>query len=91
MSKTLSAVQVELTSARAALVEMKLRVRTLAAQVRAEKALTKQVKIDQRALRRDNAIAKAKARLEKLLSKPVGAKAARAARKPSKVTVTKMA
>jgi len=37
-------------------------------------------------VRRANAIAKAQAKLEKLLSKPVGSKAIKANRKPSKVT-----
>ena len=43
------------------------------------------------AARKDAAIAKAKARLEKLLSQPVGAAARKAAKKPSKVVITKVA
>ena len=91
MSKVLTPSQTDLVAARAALVEMKAKVKYLAAQVRAEKSLVKQVKVDLRQVKRANAIAKAQARLEKLMSKPVGLKAARkAVTKPSKVVVTKM-
>ena len=92
MSKVLTPTQTELVAARAALVEMKLRVRTLAAQVRQEKAMAKQVKADLVQVKRSNAIAKAQARLDKLMAKPVGLKAARkAVTKPSPVIVTRMA
>ena len=91
MSKVLTPSQTDLVAARAALVEMKAKVKYLAAQVRAEKSLTKQVKADLATVKRSNAIAKVQARLEKLMSKPVGLKAARkAVKKPSKVVVTKM-
>ena len=91
MSKVLTPSQTELVAARAALVEMKAKVKYLAAQARAEKSLTKQVKADLRQVKRANAIAKAQARLDKLMAKPVGLKAARkAVTKPSKVVVTKM-
>lgn len=89
MSKVLTPTQTSLVAARASLVEMKAQVKYFAAQVRAEKSMVKQVKVDLRQVKRTNAIAKAKARLEKLMSKPVGLKAARkAVTKPSKVVVT---
>jgi hypothetical protein len=92
MSKVLTPSQADLVAARAALVEMKAKVKYLAAQVRAEKSLVKQVKVDLRQVKRANAIAKAQARLEKLMSNTVGLKAARkAVTKPSKVVVTRMA
>ena len=92
MSKVLTPSQTDLVAARAALVKTKSIVKYLVAQVRAEKSLTKQVKADLRQVKRTNAIAKAQARLEKLMSKPVGLKAARkAVTKPSKVVVTRMA
>lgn len=98
MSKVLTPSQSELVAARAAFVEAKqktaearLVVRALVSQVRKEKAMAKQVKADLRQVKRANAIAKAQARLAKLMSKPVGASARKAARKPSKVTVTKVA
>jgi hypothetical protein len=91
MSKILTPSQTELVAARAALVEMKAKVKYLAAQARAEKSLTKQVKADLRQVKRANAIAKAQARLEKLMSKPAARSTLRkAAKKPSKVVVTKM-
>ena len=92
MSKTLTPSQTDLVAARAALVKTKSIVKYLVAQVRAEKSLVKQVKVDLRQVKRANAIAKVQARLEKLMSKPVGLKAARkAVTKPSKVVVTRMA
>ena len=92
MSKVLTPSQTELVAARAALVEMKAKVKYLAAQARAEKSLAKQVKADLVQVKRANAIAKAQARLDKLMAKPVGLKAARkAVMKPSKVVVTRMA
>ena len=92
MSKVLTPSQTELVAARAALVKTKSIVKYLVSQVRAEKSLTKQVKADLRQVKRTNAIAKAQARLEKLMAKPVGLKAARkAVTKPSKVVVTRMA
>ena len=91
MSKVLTPSQTELVAARAALVEMKLRVRTLATQVRQEKALERTIRAEKLVSKRKNAIAKAQARLEKLMAKPVGAAARKASKKSSKVTVTKMA
>ena len=94
MSKVLTPSQTDLVAARAALVEMKAKVKYLAAQARAEKSLTKQVKADLRQVKRANAIAKAQARLDKLMAKPAIAAARstlrKAAKKPSKVVVTKM-
>jgi len=98
MSKVLTPSQTELVAARAALVaarqktaEAKLIVSALVKQARAEKSLTKQVKADLVQVKRANAIAKAQARLDALMAKPVGLKAVRkAVKKPSKVVVTKM-
>jgi hypothetical protein len=98
MSKILTPSQTELVAARAALVaarqktaEAKLIVSALVKQARAEKSLTKQVKADLATVKRSNAIAKAQARLDKLMSKPAARSTLRkAAKKPSKVVVTKM-
>ena len=98
MSKVLTPSMTELVAARAALVEArkktaeaKLIVRALVSKVRTEKSFTKVVKADLAEVKRANAIAKAQARLEKLMAKPVGLKAVRkAVKKPSKVVVTKM-
>ena len=98
MSKILTPSMTELVAARVALVEArkktaeaKLVVRALVSKVRTEKSFTKVVKADLVQVKRANAIAKAQARLDKLMAKPVGLKAARkAVKKPSKVVVTKM-
>jgi predicted aminopeptidase len=91
MSKVLTPTQTKLVAARAALVEMKAQVKYLAAQARAEKSMVKEVKADLRQVKRANAIAKAQARLDKLMSKPVGSVARKASKKPSPVIVTRMA
>ena len=97
MSKILTPSMTELVAARAALVEArkktaeaKLIVRALVSKVRTEKSFTKVVKADLATVKRANAIAKAKARLDALMAKPVGSVARKAAKKPSKVVVTKM-
>ena len=54
---------------------------------RENKSALKEQKAANAELRRINAIAKAQARLDKLLSKPVGRKAIIANRKPSKPTI----
>ena len=87
MSKTLSPLQAELVSARASLKFFRSEVSYLAAKVKAEKAnglLAKEQAAEEKRLA---AIAKAQARLDRLLSKSVGAvgaKAIKANRKPSK-------
>ena len=91
VAKAKSSVQVELSAARAALKSQKVLVADLFAKVRAEKSGAAEAKVKSAAARKDAAIAKAKARLEKLLSQPVGAAARKAAKKPSKVVITKVA
>jgi len=87
MSKALSPLQLELVSARASLKFFKSEVSYLAAKVKAEKAnglLAKEQAAEEKRLA---AIAKAQARLDKLLAKsvgPVGAKAVKANKRPSK-------
>jgi len=99
MSNVLTPSQTDLVAARAAIVaarqktaEAKLIVSAVVTQVRAEKSLDKQVKVDLRQVKRTNAIAKAQARLEKLMAKPAARSTLRkAVTKPSKVVVTRMA
>lgn len=87
MSKALSPLQVELVSARASLKFFKSEVSFLTAKIKAEKAnglLAKEQALEQKRLA---AIAKAQARLDRLLSKSVGAvgaKAIKANKRPSK-------
>jgi capsule polysaccharide export protein KpsE/RkpR len=60
-------------------------------QIAAERAAAKELKAIDRAEKKAMRIAKLEAKLIALKSKPVGAKAIKANKKPSKVTVLKMA
>jgi hypothetical protein len=91
MSKVLTPSQATLVAMRAEMAALKAKIKEVALDARREKVLARQAKADLRQVKRANAIAKAQARLDKLMSKPVGASARKAARKPSKVTVTKVA
>ena len=75
-----------LTQKRDTLKALKVAIKADAARAREAKAAVKLQKVENAEIRRINAIAKAQAKLDKLLSKPVGAKAIKANRKPSKVT-----
>ena len=90
MTKALSPLQAELASARASLKFFKSEVAFLAAKVKAEKANGLLAKEQALETKRLAAIAKAQARLDKLLAKsvgPVGAKASKANKRPSKGVV----
>jgi hypothetical protein len=85
MAKIVSSNVGALRTARRELITLRLTIKELAARVKAEKLEAAEAK-------RTAAIAKAEARLQKLLSKQVGkvgAKAAKANRKAGAVTVTK--
>ena len=87
MTKALSPLQAELASARASLKFFKSEVAFLAAKVKAEKQNNLLAKEQAAEAKRAAAIAKAEARLAKLLAKsvgPVGAKAVKANKRPSK-------
>jgi hypothetical protein len=87
MTKALSPLQVELASARASLKFFKGEVAYLAAKVKAEKQSNLLAKEEAAEAKRLAAIAKAEARLAKLLAKSVGAvgtKAVKANKRPSK-------
>ncbi len=90
MTKVLSPLAVELASARSSLSFFKSEVQYLAAKVKLEKFDAKSAKVAARLARRDVAIAKAQAKLDRLLA-PVGAKAIKANKKPSKAKTTKFA
>ncbi len=91
MSKVLTPSQVTLVAMRAKMATLKSQIKEVALDVRREKVLARQAKTDLRQVKRANAIAKAQARLEKLMAKPVGSVARKASKKPSKVVVTRMA
>jgi len=75
-----------LNQKRETLKALKEAIKVDAARAREAKVALKEQKAKNAEFRRYNAIAKAQAKLDKLLSKPVGAKAIKANRKPSKVT-----
>ena len=87
MSKTLSPLQAELVSARASLKFFREQVKQLTLQVKHERFALENDKVVKAEEKRAAAIAKAQARLAKLLAKsvgPVGAKAVKANKRPSK-------
>jgi hypothetical protein len=88
MAKAKSFLASHLAEKRAALKTLKAEVAQLAKQYAHERFAIKQDKVVMAAARKEAAIAKAKAKLEKLTA-PVGAKALKANRKPSAVIVTK--
>ena len=90
MSKVLSPLAAELAAARASLKFFKSEVAFLAVKVKAEKEAAIASKIVDREAKQAAAIAKAEARLAKLLAKQVGAvgaKAVKANKRPSKGVV----
>ena len=89
MTKALSPLALELAEARTSAKFWKERAQFLAVAVKQEKADALLAKSQARREREANAIAKAQLKLQKLLDKqaaPVGVKALKANRKPSKVT-----
>ncbi len=90
MTKVLSPLAVELASARQSLSFYKSEVQYLAAKVKLEKIDAKAEKADVRIAKRAIAIAKAQARLDRLMA-PVGSKAIKANKKPSRAKTTKFA
>lgn len=84
-----------LSAKRAALKELKAEIATLSLRAKEEKAVLRMERAKVVEAKRESAIAKAQARLEKLLAKkiakevgPVGAKAIKSNKRPSKGTVT---
>jgi hypothetical protein len=75
-----------LNQKRETLKALKESIKAEAARAREAKIALKAQKAENAEFRRAKAIAKAQAKLDKLLSKPVGSKAIKANRKPSKVT-----
>ncbi len=90
MTKVLSPLAIELASARQSLSFFKSEVQYLAAKVKLEKIDAKAAKADARIAKRAVAIAKAQAKLDRLMA-PVGSKAIKANKKPSRAKTTKFA
>lgn len=92
MTKALTPLAASLKDAVATLKTQKAVVAALRIKVQAERTNMAAAKAEAKATKQANAIAKAQARLQKLLEKqaaPVGAKAVKANKRPSKATVTK--
>lgn len=87
--KVLTANQSELKDYRDTFKALREKIRVLAATVKAEKIKIKADKQAKTKARKDAAIAKARAKLEALMSPKAGAKAAKANRKPGPAKVTK--
>ena len=81
----------EIAAAKAELSELIRMRKDARIQIAAERAAAKELKAIDRAEKKAMRIAKLEAKLIALKSKPVGAKAIKANKKPSKVTVLKMA
>ena len=81
----------EIAAAKSELAKLIRMQKDMRIQVAAEKAAAKELKAIDRAEKKAMRIAKLEAKLMALKSKPVGAKAIKANKKPSKVTVLKMA
>ena len=90
MSKVLTPLAAELASARQSLSFFKSEVQYLAAKVKLERIDAKLAKADARTAKRAVAIAKAQAKLDRLMA-PVGSKAIKANKKPSRAKTTKFA
>jgi len=90
MTKVLSPLAIELASARQSLSFYKSEVQYLAAKVKLERIDAKLAKTDARTAKRAIAIAKAQAKLDRLMA-PVGSKAIKANKKPSRAKTTKFA
>ena len=90
MTKVLTPLAAELASARQSLSFFKSEVQYLAAKVKLERIDAKLAKADARTAKRAVAIAKAQARLDRLMA-PVGSKAIKANKKPSRAKTTKFA
>ena len=90
MTKVITPLAAELASARQSLSFFKSEVQYLAAKVKLERIDAKLAKADARTAKRAVAIAKAQAKLYRLMA-PVGSKAIKANKKPSRAKTTKFA
>ena len=90
MTKVITPLAAELASARQSLSFFKSEVQYLAAKVKLERIDAKLAKVDARTAKRAVAIAKAQAKLDRLMA-PVGSKAIKANKKPSRAKTTKFA
>jgi hypothetical protein len=91
LAVTLKIVQVEMKTLREKAVKVRAALKDARISAKAEKAIARQAKQNVAAAKKAERIAKLEAKLLALKTKPVGTKAIAANKKPSKVTVLKMA
>jgi hypothetical protein len=91
LAVTLKIVQAEMKTLREKAVKVRAALKDARISAKAEKAIARQSKQNVAAAKKAERIAKLEAKLLALKTKPVGTKAIAANKKPSKVTVLKMA
>ena len=91
LAVTLKIVQAEMKTLREKAVKVRAALKDARISAKAEKAIARQTKQNVAAAKKAERIAKLEAKLLALKTKPVGTKAIAANKKPSKVTVLKMA
>ena len=91
LSVTLKIVQSEIKTLREKAAKVRAAIKVARANAKTEKTIARQAKKNVAAQKKAARIAKLEAKLIAMKSAPVGTLAIKAAKKPSKVTVTKMA
>ena len=91
LSVALKNIQTEMKTLRAKAIEVRAALKAARANAKTEKTIARQAKQNVAAEKKAARIAKLEAKLIALKTKPVGTKAIAANKKPSKVTVLKMA
>lgn len=91
LSVALKNIQAQMKTLRTQATEVRAALKTARANAKAEKTIARQAKKNVAAQKKAERIAKLEAKLLALKTGPVGIKAKKANKKPSKVTVTKIA
>ena len=91
LSVTLKIVQSEIKTLREKAIKVRAAIKVARANAKTEKTIARQAKKNVAAAKKADRIAKLEAKLIAMKSAPVGRLAIKAAKKPSKVKVTKMA
>ena len=91
LAVTLKIVQAEMKTLREKAVKVRAAIKVARANAKTEKTIARQAKKNAASVKKADRIAKLEAKLIALKTKPVGTKAIAANKKPSKVTVLKMA
>ena len=91
LAVTLKIVQAEIKTLREKAVKVRAAIKVARANAKTEKTIARQAKKNVASVKKADRIAKLEAKLLSLKTGPVGIKALKANRKPSKVTITKVA